>query len=155
MSRVEEILVALRTAGWVVAIHNDYRLSGELMTFWLFTRGDRRWIKGEGMDDEQALEAALEDSNRPDVRGGLLSAKLKAEADLEKAWAEAHRLGDALSVAQDMLKATERDLAAIVDTCQDESPASQTAAEKIARAAHLRLVSKGEAVSATRNHVET
>lgn len=38
----------LRSEGWSVAVHNDYRLAGERMTFWLFTHPDGRWIKGEG-----------------------------------------------------------------------------------------------------------
>lgn len=49
---------ALRTQGWSVAIHNDYRLSGEPHTFWLFTHPNGRWIKGEGRTDEDALAEA-------------------------------------------------------------------------------------------------
>ena len=44
----------LRSAGWAVAVHNDYRLNGKPHTFWLFTRGDR-CVKGEGETDEDAL----------------------------------------------------------------------------------------------------
>lgn len=47
----------LREAGWVVAVHNDYRLNGKPHTFWLFTHEDGRWIKGEGDRDGVALEA--------------------------------------------------------------------------------------------------
>lgn len=46
----------LRAAGWVVAVHNDYRLNGEPHTFWLFTKGDR-CVKGEGHSDREALSA--------------------------------------------------------------------------------------------------
>ncbi len=47
----------LRAQGWVVAVHNDYRLNGVPHTFWLFTRGDEA-IKGEGRTDAEALTAA-------------------------------------------------------------------------------------------------
>jgi hypothetical protein len=45
----------LRTAGWAVAVHNDYRLSGAPHTFWLLTKGDR-CVKGEGRADAEALD---------------------------------------------------------------------------------------------------
>lgn len=44
----------IRAAGWMVAVHNDYRLHGENHTFWLFTKGDR-CVKGEGRTDADAL----------------------------------------------------------------------------------------------------
>lgn len=44
----------LRSAGWAVAVHNDYRLNGVSMTFWLFTKGERA-VKGEGKTDAEAL----------------------------------------------------------------------------------------------------
>jgi hypothetical protein len=44
----------IRTKGWMVAVHNDYRQNGENHTFWLFTRGDR-CAKGEGKTDAEAL----------------------------------------------------------------------------------------------------
>lgn len=50
-----EILNGLRSNGWMVAVHNDYRLNGQLMTFWLFTHPNGRWIKGEGVSDADAL----------------------------------------------------------------------------------------------------
>jgi hypothetical protein len=78
----EKLRAKLREDGWVVAVHNDYRMNGVPMTFWLFTRDDRRWIKGEGRDDRAALEAAIAESQRPDVRAGLLAAKLDADRDL-------------------------------------------------------------------------
>jgi hypothetical protein len=51
------VLGRLRDAGWVVAVHNDYRQGGTLHTFWLFTKGDR-CAKGEGRSDAEALSAA-------------------------------------------------------------------------------------------------
>ena len=45
----------LREAGWSVAVHNDYRLGGKAMTFWLWTHPSGRWIKGEGETDAEAL----------------------------------------------------------------------------------------------------
>lgn len=50
----------LRATGWMVAVHNDYRLGGEFHTFWLFTHPDGRYVKGEGKTDDQACAAALE-----------------------------------------------------------------------------------------------
>ena len=50
----------IRTKGWSVAIHNDYRLNGESHTFWLFTRSDGLWIKGEGRTDAEALDKCRE-----------------------------------------------------------------------------------------------
>lgn len=44
----------IRAAGWVVAVHNDYRLNGVPHTFWLFTKGGR-CVKGEGLADAEAL----------------------------------------------------------------------------------------------------
>lgn len=52
------ILEELRASGWTVAVHNDYRLGGKPMTFWLFTHHSGVWAKGEGSTDEEALAAA-------------------------------------------------------------------------------------------------
>lgn len=52
---LEEMLEILRDAGWMVAVHNDYRQSGRSMTFWLFTHPDGRWLKGEADSDRQAV----------------------------------------------------------------------------------------------------
>lgn len=52
---LEEMLEALRGAGWTVAVHNDYRQGGHLMMFWLFTHPDGRWLKGEADSDRQAV----------------------------------------------------------------------------------------------------
>lgn len=49
----------IRDAGWMVAVHNDYRLDGELFTFWLFTKGERA-VKGEGKTDAEALNQIRE-----------------------------------------------------------------------------------------------
>ncbi len=49
----------IRAAGWFVAVHNDYRLNGELWTFWLFTK-DGRAVKGEGRTDAEALDQVRE-----------------------------------------------------------------------------------------------
>ena len=49
-------LAKLRDAGWMVAVHNDYRQDGKLMTFWLFTHPQGCWVKGEGETDAEALE---------------------------------------------------------------------------------------------------
>lgn len=52
--RGESLPDDIRAAGWVVAVHNDYRLDGVAHTFWLFTKGDQ-CVKGEGKTDAEAL----------------------------------------------------------------------------------------------------
>jgi len=45
----------LRAMGYMVAVHNDYRLNGEQYTFWLLTHPNGHWIKGESRTDAEAL----------------------------------------------------------------------------------------------------
>jgi hypothetical protein len=52
-------LAELRSAGWMVAVHNDYHQDGKLRTFWLFTKGDRA-IKGEADTDAEAIALVAE-----------------------------------------------------------------------------------------------
>lgn len=52
-----DLLEKIRGEGWMVGVHNDYRLDGERFTFWLFTRHDRECVRGEGRTDLEALEA--------------------------------------------------------------------------------------------------
>jgi len=47
----------MRENGWVVAVHNDYKLHGEAYTFWGFTRG-AIFVKGEGKTDSEAIDEA-------------------------------------------------------------------------------------------------
>ena len=54
-----EMLDGLRRDGWMVAVHNDYRLGGLFHTFWLFTKGDF-CIKGEGATDYHALSQVVQ-----------------------------------------------------------------------------------------------
>ena len=55
---MEKILTELRAAGWTVAVHNDYRQAGVgLMTFWLFTNPDGRYVKSEGRSDDEVLRS--------------------------------------------------------------------------------------------------
>lgn len=56
----------IRAKGWIVAVHNDYRLGGELHTFWLFTKHGR-CVKGEGLTDAEALNQVREQLDRPPV----------------------------------------------------------------------------------------
>ena len=49
------VIAALRENGWRVAAHNDYRIDGKDMTFWLLTHPCGTWIKGEGRTDAEAL----------------------------------------------------------------------------------------------------
>ena len=53
------MLAALRAEGWMVAVHNDYRQRGKLHTFWLFTHPSGRYIKGEGLTDDEAVRMAI------------------------------------------------------------------------------------------------
>ena len=48
------VLNEIRSNGWSVAVHNDYRLNEQFHTFWLFTKGNLA-IKGEGTSDLEAL----------------------------------------------------------------------------------------------------
>ena len=55
----------LRSYGWAVAVHNDYRQDSEDFTFWLLTMEDH-CIKGEGRTDAEALNQirqALQDKS--------------------------------------------------------------------------------------------
>jgi hypothetical protein len=52
---MEKLLADLRAAGWRVAVHNDYRLNGVDMTFWLMTHPSGVYAKGEGATDIEAL----------------------------------------------------------------------------------------------------
>lgn len=58
-------LRALRSDGWTVAVHNDYRLNGEPHTFWLFTHPSGRWLKGEGRTDGIALRSCIVQAAAP------------------------------------------------------------------------------------------
>lgn len=53
---LSEMLKKLRDEGWMVAVHNDYRLNGEPFTFWLFTNMVKgTFVQGEAKTDEEAL----------------------------------------------------------------------------------------------------
>jgi len=53
---LESLLGEMRAHGWMVAVHNDYRLNGQSMTFWLFTHPGRGiYLKGEGNSDLKVL----------------------------------------------------------------------------------------------------
>jgi hypothetical protein len=59
-AEIAERLDELRGRGWSVAVHNDYRLNGQSMTFWLFTsESTGRFAKGEGHTDQDALDQVL------------------------------------------------------------------------------------------------
>ncbi len=51
---------SFRAHGWMVAVHNDYRLKGVSYTFWLWTHPLGVWVKGEGTCDFEALLAAVQ-----------------------------------------------------------------------------------------------
>ena len=80
MSTLEDLLHRLRSAGWMVAAHNDYRLSGVAHTFWLFTHVDGRYLKGEGRTDVEALTFILEQTD-PDGATLLLGSYVSARCE--------------------------------------------------------------------------
>lgn len=55
VNNLEDVLALLRSKGWRVAVHNDYRQDGKDYTFWLFTNGNVA-VKGEGPTDLAALK---------------------------------------------------------------------------------------------------
>lgn len=57
---IDVVLAQIRSAGWYVGVHNDYRLGSERFTFWLFTHETGRYVKGEGHTDVEALNIVLE-----------------------------------------------------------------------------------------------
>lgn len=63
----------IRTLGWSVAVHNDYRVNGKPFTFWLFTKGDR-CVKGEGPTDAIALDIVRTQLCSEDFCGRSLAA---------------------------------------------------------------------------------
>lgn len=92
---LESILKRLRKTGWMVAVHNDYRLNGEFMTFWLLTHPDGTWIKGEGKTDKSALAQAEKSITHP--RSNPKSTRdylTKLVASLETMAWEAYNEGD-------------------------------------------------------------
>lgn len=82
--REKHIIETLRGEGWMVAVHNDYRLGGVLHTFYLFTHPSGVWAKGEGESDYTALvEAALDAASRRTaaIKAGLWPSGSEAPAD--------------------------------------------------------------------------
>lgn len=54
----ESVLDGLRSDGWQVAIHNDFRIAGRPRTFWRMVNPETgRYVDGEGADDAEALAA--------------------------------------------------------------------------------------------------
>lgn len=127
-------LDTLRAAGWQVAVHNDYKLNGVPMTFWLFTHSNGRWVKGEGETDDEALDEAAHNAamsmNEPvrmqepkigrphiDLQGarkavveaeklaGLLA--VEGSPDVQLAVSLAEHLRNAIAVIEDRLAAPE------------------------------------------------
>jgi len=57
---MNEILRRIRSLGWMVGAHNDYRINGKYMTYWMFTHSEGIYVKGEAETDESALTECLE-----------------------------------------------------------------------------------------------
>jgi hypothetical protein len=72
--RLEDMLGAMRAAGWTVGCHNDYCVNEKLGTFWLFThKKSGRFVKGEATTDHDAVflavkEAGVKVSFGPDIK---------------------------------------------------------------------------------------
>jgi hypothetical protein len=83
-----KLLEIIRSRGWQVAVHNDYRMGGQDMTFWGFSRGDE-WVRGEGKTDGEALHSVLEQiDGRPRiyVAGPYRAAtQLEVDRNIERA----------------------------------------------------------------------
>lgn len=54
-----ELLDKIRAFGWHVANHYDYEIGNCWFTFYLFTNGNGRYVKGENTTDCEALEQCL------------------------------------------------------------------------------------------------
>lgn len=67
----DEVLKELRSAGWSVAIHNDYMIVSEAFTFWLLTHPNGRWVKGEGRNDLSALVGCRDQIARRSMDGRI------------------------------------------------------------------------------------
>lgn len=89
------ILERLRAEGWTVAVHNDYRLSGRAMTFWLLVHPCGLSVKGEGVTDDEALGEAERRASEMSPQLKVLSVLAAADspavvADLMVRSVEAH-----------------------------------------------------------------
>jgi hypothetical protein len=51
----EDVLANMRRCGWRVGVHNDYRVNGHFMTFWLMVHPNGAYVKGEAATDLAAL----------------------------------------------------------------------------------------------------
>jgi hypothetical protein len=77
----------LRAAGWVVAVHNDYKFSGKPMTFWLLTKqvpGSQfpLCLKGEGATDREALDQIRQHAfAKEEVADGTRSKQIPGEQE--------------------------------------------------------------------------
>jgi hypothetical protein len=54
------LLETIHALGWLVAIHNDYIQNDARHAFWLFTDDKGRYVKGEGLTDDKALQTCLD-----------------------------------------------------------------------------------------------
>ena len=78
MATDSERLAKYRAAGWVVAVHNDYRAFDKPHTFWLLTKDaapSDRWgvyVSGEGRTDAEAftmIDAVMADLTTMQAKG--------------------------------------------------------------------------------------
>lgn len=84
MSDALTTLGNLRRCGWSVAVHNDYKIGKKSFTFWLMTREDGVFLKGEGKTDGIALDhivaqlREMNDAEDRECRCGLPKSPKKA-----------------------------------------------------------------------------
>lgn len=74
MQSLEDMLSTMRGRGWCVAVHNDYKLNGELYTFWMFsligavetnnelTKAARVFVQAEATTDIVAVQQCMRDA---------------------------------------------------------------------------------------------
>lgn len=65
---LDRMLADLRSRGWSVAVHHDYRRDGRPFTFWLFTHPSGAFVKGEGPTDRRAVAIARASTEQDPVK---------------------------------------------------------------------------------------
>lgn len=72
---LSEMLRWLRAFGYMVGVHNDFKLNGKFHTFWLFTHpATGTFLKGEGSTDEWAVGdviSQLPEAYRKELEDGV------------------------------------------------------------------------------------
>lgn len=80
---MSELLELIRSRGWTVAVHNDYKSDGKLETYWLFIHPSGLYAEGSGETDAEALRAVW---LQPAVREALAPPAENEESSGERKW---------------------------------------------------------------------